>query len=162
LWFAVGVIFFAQKKVVLRVEKDQKSPPWSNNMRASYVVHLPLELQHMISRIVLDEKHLLARQLFKCLCRRLHRMDRPTASDLEFATLYWTAIARIGCYDNVIVRGVRRHHDKWYQELQDPYGMHRHVMHIFIKFHQDLQPIMYGVAIQDELTKRASSIPSAS
>jgi hypothetical protein len=70
--------------------------------------------------------------------------------------------SRNGCYDDVIVRGVRRRHDMWYQELQDPYGMHGHVVHIFIRFHQDLEPIMYGVAKQDGLTKRASSIPSAS
>ena len=128
-----------------QIVREKKSYT-GNNMRAPYVTHLPLELQHMISRFVLDEKHFLARQLFKRLCRRLNCMNHPTASDLEFAMLHWKAIARMRCYDNVIVRGARRHHDIWEQTLQDPYGVHGCVVKLLDKFHRDVEPIMYDVA----------------
>lgn len=131
-------------------------------MRASYVARLPLELQCMIGRFVLHDKHLLVRQLFKRLCRRLHRMEHPTAFELAFATVYWSAIASIGCYDDVIVKGVRRHHDIWYQELQDPYGVHGNLVHILMmKFHETLEPIMYGVAFSDAQAVRPMGLRSA-
>ena len=119
---------------------------------------LPIELQDKIRRIVLDDKHKLARQLYRCVSQRLHRMKHPTKFEMEVATLYWNAIKCIGCYDDIIVRGARRQHDIWYQELQDPYGMHGDVVHVFRDFQQQLEPLMYVVAFSSfEVTISGSS-----
>lgn len=106
---------------------------------------LPIDICERIQRFVTDDKHLLTRQLYRLVCRQLRSMDHPTAYRLHQASLLWEAIRRIGCYDEIIVRGARLHHDIWYQELQDPYGLHCDTARTFRMFQERLEPTMHDI-----------------
>lgn len=113
---------------------------------------LPVDLQVHIRAVVRDERHVLARLMVRRARSRLRNVMADGCStevlraEMRIAREIWEGIARLGCYDAIIVRESRRQHDIWAQTIEDPYEMRYSMQALLDEFETTFVPVLWRVA----------------
>ena len=112
------------------------------------VVELCEDTRSIIEQFILDERHVTARLLLRRIGAQLRDVvsrDIVSARDLDVAAAMWIAMKENGCYDATIISTARRHHDVWFQLLEDPYDMRAEYASHMERFQYGLETILHVI-----------------